>query len=92
VVGREVTLKTQPGVPGERRVQGVVASADDTTVVVRLSEPDADGAEERSLAYADIERARTVFRWGPTPAPKSPAKKPTATAPAVRTRKKAGAS
>jgi ribosome maturation factor RimP len=91
-VGAEVTVKTQPGVPGERRVHGTLASADETRVVVRLSEPDASGAEERSLAYGDIERARTVFRWGPTPAPKSPsAKKHTATATAVRTRKKAGA-
>jgi ribosome maturation factor RimP len=91
-VGREVTVKTQPGVAGERRVQGTIREAGEDAVVIRLPEPDASGAEERTLRYADVERARTVFRWGPTPAPGSPSsKKPASTATPVRTRKKAGA-
>jgi ribosome maturation factor RimP len=89
-LGREVTLKTVPGVPGERRVQGTLRAADDDGVVVQLAEPDAEGAEERRLRYPEIDRARTVFRWGPTPAPgrASPTKPGSATA--VRTRKRAG--
>jgi hypothetical protein len=62
--------------------------------VVVLDEPDAAGATERTLRYHEIERARTVFRWGPTPAPKAGAtttKKPASVATTVRTRKKAGA-
>jgi ribosome maturation factor RimP len=88
--GREVTIKTQPGIPGERRVQGTVESADDQTVVIRLAEPDAGGAVERTLHYPDIERARTVFRWGPAPNAGTPGTKKTSAATAVRTRKKAG--
>lgn len=53
-VGREVKVKTRPSVAGERREQGVLQSADDDGVVVN----------GRRLAYADIDRARTVFRWG----------------------------
>ena len=91
-VGREVTLKTLPTVPGERRVQGTIAAADDDAVVIRLAEPDASGEVERRVGYHEIDRARTVFRWGPTPAPGTPSsKKPASAAPTVRTRKKAGA-
>jgi len=52
-VGTPVTVRTRPGVDGERRVDGVLESADDDGVVVA----------GRSLAYADIERARTRFEW-----------------------------
>ncbi len=53
----EVTVKTLPGTEGERRVQGRLEAAD----------ADANGGivvSGRSLTYASIERARTVFRWG----------------------------
>lgn len=60
-VGTVVAVKTRPEVEGERRVQGVLASADDEAVVV-------DG---RRLAYGEIERAHTVFEWGPAPKPGS---------------------
>ena len=53
-VGTEIKVKTRPGVPGERREQGTIESADDREVVVN----------GRRLAYDDIESARTVFSWG----------------------------
>ena len=31
--------------------------------------PDVAPDQPRRLAYSDIERARTVFDWGPTPKP-----------------------
>lgn len=52
-VGTNVTVKTRPGTEGERRVDGVLEVADEDGVVVA----------GRSLAYADIERARTTFVW-----------------------------
>jgi ribosome maturation factor RimP len=58
-VGTSVKVKTKPGVDGERRLEGVIIRADDATVTVQ---PD-DGTE-RTLAYEDIERARTTFEWG----------------------------
>jgi ribosome maturation factor RimP len=65
-VGSVVTLKTRPGVDGERRVRGVLATADDDGVTV----------DDRHLRYEDIEKARTVFEWGPPakPARKKPAR------------------
>jgi len=66
-VGSLVNLKTRPGIEGERRVRGVLAEADDDGVVV-------DG---RRVGYDEIERARTVFEWGPPAKPaKPPRKKP----------------
>jgi ribosome maturation factor RimP len=61
-VGTTVKLKTKPGVDGERRVEGTVTAADDTSVTVESP----DGTE-RTLRYEDVERARTTFEWGGTP-------------------------
>ena len=61
-VGATVALKTRSGTDGERRVEGVLESADDEGVVVA----------GRSVPYAHIERARTRFVWPePTPKPTS---------------------
>lgn len=59
-IGTTVKIKTNPGVDGERRVAGVIASADATSVTVT----GADGTTH-TIAYDDIERARTTFEWGP---------------------------
>jgi ribosome maturation factor RimP len=63
-VGSQITLRTHPGTSGERRMTGELSAADDTVVDVRTE----DGTSRR-VAYADIERARTVFEWGPAPKP-----------------------
>ncbi len=63
-VGTTIAVRTHPGVEGERRIQGVLDAADDDGIVVA----------GRPLRYDDIERARTVFEWGPAPTP-TPRKK-----------------
>jgi ribosome maturation factor RimP len=68
-VGSTVRIKTRPHVEGERRVDGVLAAADDHGCVVTLAPP---AGGERRIDYADIERARTVFEWGPGPKPGAP--------------------
>jgi len=50
-------------------VQGVLVSADDRSATIRLDTPEADGIEERTVAFDQIDRARTVFLWGPAPKP-----------------------
>ena len=62
--GTEVAIKTRPGVEGDRRVEGVLETADDDGVVVA----------GRRLAYDDIEKARTVFVWEPAERGKAKAK------------------
>jgi len=75
-VGETITVKTHPGVEGDRRARGVLIEADDDGVVVQLEAPDGDPAGDeppavRRLAYDDITRATTVFDWGPAERPGS---------------------
>jgi ribosome maturation factor RimP len=64
-VGSEVTVRTRPGVDGDRRVDGVLEAADERGIVVA----------GRALNYDEIERARTRFEWGPAPKPGNKASK-----------------
>lgn len=64
-VGEKVKVKTHAGVEGDRRLEGVIDAVDDDAVTIG----------GRRLAYAEIERARTVFEWGPAPKPGSKQKK-----------------
>jgi ribosome maturation factor RimP len=59
-LGSTVKVKTKPGTEGDRRIEGTITGADDATVTVQ------DGAGvDHTLRHEDIERARTVFVWGP---------------------------
>lgn len=67
-VGETVKVKVvadAAGPGGERRVAGLLAAADDDGITVRTGDGDEGAAVERHVPYADIERARTVFEWGP---------------------------
>lgn len=70
-VGQTVSIRLLPGAADPRRVSGVLTGADDDGVTVALDEPE---ALVRPLRYADIERARTTFAWGPPPRPRKGAK------------------
>ena len=74
-VGATVSVKTRPHVPGERRERGRLEAADEDGIVLVPAEGPGEGVP-RSLAYEDIDKARTVFEWGPAPKPgKAPAGK-----------------
>lgn len=64
-IGETVKVKVAPGVDDERRFQGVLTAADDTSITLRIDEEGgAPGTgPTRTLAYDDITRARTVFEW-----------------------------
>jgi ribosome maturation factor RimP len=63
-VGETVTVRVHGGTEAVRRVSGTLASADDTAFTVEG--PDLPDGTLR-IAYDEIERARTVFQWGPAP-------------------------
>jgi len=61
-VGELVTVKTRPGQQGRARYRGELVSIDDATVVIDDNDQGCVG-----LAINEIESARTIFEWGPTP-------------------------
>ena len=64
-VGSMVNLKTKADVEGERRSKALLAAADDDGITLR----DPETLVERTVRYDQIEKARTVFEWGPAPKP-----------------------
>jgi ribosome maturation factor RimP len=65
-VGERVKVKLTPDAEGDRRVEGVVTAVDGDRVTL-----DVDG-EEHLVRLGDVDRARTVFEWGPAPKPGGP--------------------
>jgi ribosome maturation factor RimP len=63
-VGETVTVRIDAGTADVRRVTGTLERADDTGCT--LVGPDVPDGELR-IGYDQIERARTVFQWGPEP-------------------------
>ena len=63
-IGETVTLRTHAGTDDVRRVTGKLEAADDTGCT--LVGPEIPDGSLR-IAYDEIERARTVFAWGPQP-------------------------
>jgi ribosome maturation factor RimP len=63
-VGETVTVRIDAGTADVRRVTGTLQSADESGCTLRG--PDVPDGELR-IGYDQIERARTVFEWGPEP-------------------------
>ncbi len=72
-VGSAVNIKTTPGVEGDRRFTGILEVATDSLITV------VSNGQARTLRYDEIEKAKTVFEWGPTAkkTPKTKTKKAT---------------
>jgi ribosome maturation factor RimP len=74
-VGEIVAVKTVPGLEIGRNLQGRLVAADDDGITIELER----SAEPRTIAHADIEKARTVFVWAKQPKQTKPTTpKPTA--------------
>ena len=71
-VGEQVNLKLRAGVDGDRRLKATVTAAGPLDITVTPNDSDADPVR---IAYDDIERARTIFDWGPAPKPRGKAPK-----------------
>lgn len=72
-VGEQVSLRTTPGTEAGRRLKGTLVAADDDGITVAVGEGDA--VVTHTIGHDQVERARTIFEWGPTPRPGGP--KPT---------------
>ncbi len=70
-IGATVAVRLRDiGEGGERRVHGTLEGATDDVITVRTEHGD-----ERTIPYNHIDRAKTVFVWGPTPKPGTQKKK-----------------
>ncbi len=70
-IGKTVALRLRDivaadGERSERRLQGELIAADDLAATIRLDDA---ALTERTVSYDKIDRARTVFAWGPSPKP-----------------------
>lgn len=61
--GETVSVRLAAGAEGARRLEGRLASADEEALELELPEGPV------RIRYQDVERARTVFTWGPSPKP-----------------------
>lgn len=86
-VGELVSIKTRAGVPGERRDKGTLVSVDDHGITI--APVDAEPGATRQLGFDDLERARTVFEWGPAPKPGGPKPGGPKTSPSAKKKKAA---
>ncbi|MFT4865358.1 MAG: ribosome maturation factor RimP [Ilumatobacter sp.] len=66
-VGKDVTVRFRDPDADPRRIEGQLAAADDTSITMLL-----DDGTERSFTIDDVDKARTVFEWGPGPKPGAP--------------------
>jgi ribosome maturation factor RimP len=72
-VGKQVNVRLRDmGEGGLRRLNGTLVGADDDTFTVRLD----DTLVEHSAPYSQIDRAKTVFVWGPATNQPKPGKAP----------------
>ncbi len=66
-IGKDVTIRLAGHAVAEgeqRRVDGKLVAADDTSATFLLA-----SGEERTVEIASIDKARTIFEWGPKPKP-----------------------
>lgn len=89
-IGRNVRVKTLPSASGERRAEGIIVAADpgsDGGLTLERVDDRGRPLEPRTIPYAEVSLARTVFVWGSatsTSAPKGARKKPLPDKPSLK--------
>ncbi len=80
-IGKVVNVRLANAEASERRLEGELIEADDTTITLRIPATKKTPASDRVIDIAGIDRAKTVFVWGPTPKPGGKGKKSAKAAP-----------
>jgi ribosome maturation factor RimP len=63
-IGKRISVRLADVDADRRRLEGVLVAADDTTATIRT-----DDDQDRVVRIGSVDRARTVFVWGPQPKP-----------------------
>jgi len=66
-VGKAINVRLANVEAEQRRLEGVLVAADQQTATIRVGEGEA--AADHVIDLSSIDRARTVFVWGPQPKP-----------------------
>ena len=66
-LGKTISVRLSNVDADQRRFEGVLVDADETTATFEVG--DGDDATRRTVDIDAIDRARTVFEWGPQPKP-----------------------
>jgi ribosome maturation factor RimP len=66
-IGKVINVRLANVEAEHRRIQGRLIAADDTTATIRVGE--GDETTDRVVEIDAVDRARTVFEWGPQPKP-----------------------
>jgi ribosome maturation factor RimP len=66
-VGKTISVRLADVSAEQRRLEGVLVAADERTATVRVGQ--GDDITDHVLELSSIDRARTVFVWGPQPKP-----------------------
>lgn len=74
-IGKDVALRLRPGDDGRRRIRGLLVASTPDTITVRTGINDDATPIEETVSIDQIEKANTIFEWGPTPKPTGPARK-----------------
>ncbi len=69
-LGEVVNIRTNPGPEGRRRIVGTLVDVDSGVLTVDTSDLGAT-----IVPLTEVEKARTVFEWGPAPKPGASGKK-----------------
>jgi ribosome maturation factor RimP len=69
-VGKTVSIRLSDVEAEQRRLEGVLVAADEHTATIRVES--AGETVEHTVDIESIDRARTVFVWGPQPKPGKP--------------------
>jgi ribosome maturation factor RimP len=65
-VGKAITVRLRDSTADPRRIGGLLVSADEEQITIRLAETD---DIDRAVRITEIDKARTVFEWGPKSKP-----------------------
>jgi ribosome maturation factor RimP len=65
-VGKAITVRLRDSTADPRRIGGHLISADEEQITIRLADTD---DIDRSVRITEIDKARTVFEFGPQPKP-----------------------
>ena len=73
-IGKEISVRLRDPGAAERRLTGLLIAAAADTATIRVGFLDDGEPEDRVIPISGIDRARTIFEWGPAPKPGGPRK------------------